>query len=85
MKPPYLSRCPGTNALKEIECFLDFTLACLRDWLGDSVSATSIYPLMHFSNESCDILENELRKAIFSLSGHRFRILFRLLYPGACA
>ncbi len=35
-----------------------------------------IYPLMHFSNEACDILENELQKAIFSLSGRRFRVLF---------
>ena len=44
-----------------------------------------IYPLMHFSNEACDILENELQKAIFSLSGRRFCVLFWPLYHGACA
>ena len=29
MKISLLGRCPRTNALKQIECFLDFALACL--------------------------------------------------------
>src|SRR5438874_7696235 len=29
MKLSLLGRCPRTNALKQIECFLDFALACL--------------------------------------------------------
>jgi hypothetical protein len=29
MKPSLLGRCPRSNALKQIEGFLDFALACL--------------------------------------------------------
>jgi hypothetical protein len=29
------------NARKEIECFLDFALACLMDWLGDRLAQFS--------------------------------------------